>query len=57
MDSMTVTDCSEAQIIPLSKVLEMNDGVNRHLNIAVSSMITGVLPANAQCRLSLNKQP
>ena len=33
MLSITVTDCSDAQIIPLSKVLEWDNGIYRHLHI------------------------
>ena len=44
MLSRTVTDCSEAQIIPLSNVLEWMIEFTAILISAVSSMITGVLP-------------
>ena len=40
-----VTDCSEAQIIPLSKVLEWIMELTAIRTSAVSSMITGVFPA------------
>ena len=45
MDSITVTDCSEAQIMPLSKVLEWMIELTAILISAVSSIITGVFPA------------
>ena len=45
MVSMTVTDCSEAQIMPLSKVLEWMMELTASSTSAVSSMTTGVLPA------------
>ena len=44
MLSSTVTDCSEAQIIPLSNVLEWMMELTAILISAESSMITGVLP-------------
>ena len=44
MLSRTVTDCSEAQIIPLSNVLEWMIEFTAILISAVSSMITGVFP-------------
>ena len=45
MLSNTVTDCSEAQIIPLSNVLEWMIEFTASLMSAVSSITTGVLPA------------
>ena len=44
MLSRTVTDCSEAQIIPLSNVLEWMMEFTAFLMSAVSSMMTGVFP-------------
>ena len=40
-----MTDCSEAQIIPLSKVFEWMMELTARVMSAVSSMIAGVLPA------------
>ncbi len=40
-----ITDCSEAQIIPLSKVLEWIIELTAKVISALSSMIAGVLPA------------
>ena len=45
MLSITVTDCSDAQIIPLSKVFEWIMEFTAFLISAVSSIITGVFPA------------
>ena len=45
MLSITVTDCSEAQIIPLSNVFECIIEFTAILISAVSSIITGVFPA------------
>ena len=45
MLSSTVTLCSEAQIMPLSNVLEWMIELTASLISAVSSMMTGVLPA------------
>ena len=42
-------DCSEAQIMPLSKVLEWMMELTESLMSAVSSMMTGVLPAPTRC--------
>ena len=44
MLSRTVTDCSEAQIIPLSNVLEWMMELTARRISALSSMITGVFP-------------
>jgi len=44
-DSSTITACSEAQIMPLSKVLLMITELTDILMLAVASMTTGVLPA------------
>src|SRR5699024_12257109 len=43
--SRTVTDCSDAQIIPLSNVLEWIMELTASLISAVSSIMTGVFPA------------
>src|SRR6056297_1741128 len=42
--STTTTDCSEAQIIPLSKVLLINTELTAVLRSALSSISAGVLP-------------
>ncbi len=41
---MIMTDCSEAQMTPLSKVFDKSTELTAVLMSAVSSMITGVLP-------------
>ena len=45
MSERTVTDCSEAQIMPLSNVLEWMMELTASLMSAELSMMTGVLPA------------
>lgn len=45
MPSSTVTLCSDAQIMPLSNVLEWMIELTASLISALSSMMTGVLPA------------
>ena len=44
-ESATITDCSDAHIIPLSNVLEWIIELTANVTSAVSSIIAGVLPA------------
>ena len=45
IEESTITDCSEAHIIPLSNVLEWIIELTASITSAVLSIIAGVLPA------------